>query len=37
MIRLMLYACDYEIEGLVATASGTPGGASAQEVPGHGR
>lgn len=25
MIRLMLYACDVEIEGLVATASGTPG------------
>jgi hypothetical protein len=25
MIRLMLYACDFEIEGLVASASGTPG------------
>ena len=25
MIRLMLYSCDFEIEGLVASASGTPG------------
>jgi len=25
MVRLMLHACDFEIEGLIATASGTPG------------
>lgn len=25
MIRLMLYSCDFDIEGLIATASGTPG------------
>lgn len=25
MVRLMLYSCEFEIEGLVASASGTPG------------
>ena len=25
LIRLMLYACDFDIEGLIASASGTPG------------